>query len=167
MPETTRLVINTGPIIALVAALGDLRILKSLYRQVLVPFEVTQEILAGGNPGFAVAQFEEARWLCRWPQSIKIPSHLANLLDPGEASVIQLALLEQIHTVCIDESAGRRVARLHDLSVTGSIGILLRARQEAFDFSMRQAVISMQRKGVWLSERVVRFALHHAGEDRL
>jgi hypothetical protein len=34
MPETDRLVINTGPLIALVAARGDLTILPSLYNQV-------------------------------------------------------------------------------------------------------------------------------------
>jgi predicted nucleic acid-binding protein len=35
---------------------------------------------------------------------------LLNSLDAGEASVIQLALNERIRTVCIDESAGRRLA---------------------------------------------------------
>ena len=55
MPETQRIVINTAPLIALVAALGDLTVLPSLYTQVFVPFEVCQEILAGGSSGFAVA----------------------------------------------------------------------------------------------------------------
>ncbi len=63
MPETQRIVINTAPLIALVAALGDLTVLPSLYTQVFVPFEVCQEILAGGSSGFAVAEFETATWL--------------------------------------------------------------------------------------------------------
>jgi predicted nucleic acid-binding protein len=43
MPEKTKtLVINTGPIIALVAALGNLSILKELYKKVIVPYEVSQ-----------------------------------------------------------------------------------------------------------------------------
>ncbi|MFP5269407.1 hypothetical protein [Coleofasciculus sp.] len=57
MPETERIVINAAPLIALVAALGDLTVLQSLYTQVLVPLEVCQEILAGGSSGFAVAEF--------------------------------------------------------------------------------------------------------------
>jgi hypothetical protein len=32
MPDATRIVINTGPILALIAALGDLEVLKSLYK---------------------------------------------------------------------------------------------------------------------------------------
>ena len=69
-----------------------------------------------------------------------------------------------IQTVCIDESAGRRIARLSGLSVTGSVGILIRARKEGHQFSMREALQKMRRKGIWLSERVVNFALSQAGE---
>jgi len=40
MPETEKLVINTGPLLALIAGVGDLSLLKLLYKRVLVPFEV-------------------------------------------------------------------------------------------------------------------------------
>ena len=63
MPERERIVINTSPLIAIVAALGELTVLSSLYNQVFVPFEVCQEILTGGEIGFAVAEFEVATWL--------------------------------------------------------------------------------------------------------
>ena len=49
--------------------------------------------------------------------------------------IIQLALNQNIQTVVIDEVAGRRIARLNGLSVTGSIGILLRAQREGYQFS--------------------------------
>ncbi len=42
MPEIKEIVINTGPLLALIAALGDLSFLKSLYKRVLVPLEVCQ-----------------------------------------------------------------------------------------------------------------------------
>jgi predicted nucleic acid-binding protein len=62
MPKTTQIVINTSPLIALVAALEDLKVLH-LYTEVLVPFEVCQEILSGGISGFAVNEFQAATWL--------------------------------------------------------------------------------------------------------
>ena len=43
------IVINTGPIIALVTATGSLEWLPSLYRKILIPFEVLKEIEAGGQ----------------------------------------------------------------------------------------------------------------------
>jgi predicted nucleic acid-binding protein len=44
MPDTEELVINTGPLIALIADIGDLSLLELLYKRVLVSFEVCQEI---------------------------------------------------------------------------------------------------------------------------
>jgi len=105
MPSPERIVINTSPLIALVAALGDLTILTSLYTEVLVPFEVCQEILIGGSSNFAIAEFTDANWLQKQPNLLNISPLLLNSLDIGEASVIQLALNENIPTVCIDESA--------------------------------------------------------------
>ncbi|MGA1871995.1 MAG: DUF3368 domain-containing protein [bacterium] len=165
MPNKDEIVINTGPIIALVAALGDLRILQSLYNRVLVPAEVCQEVLENGPDRFAVAQFENASWLQKWPDLLDIPLFLSNCLDIGEASVIHLALSEKIQTVCIDEAVGRRVARLNGLILTGSVGILLRAKQEGHLLSIRDAVQRMKDHGIWLSERVITFTLNQAGEE--
>jgi len=166
MPETERIVIDTAPLISLVAALGDLKVLQSLYSQVLVPFEVCQEILAGGSSGFAVAEFEAAVWLQKWSYPLKIsPSLLISSLDRGEASVIQLAINEKVQTVCIDETVGRRVAKSNDLLVTGSIAILLRAKKEGCSFSMQEAIQRMRNRGIRLSEKLVNFALSQAGES--
>ncbi|MGE0083084.1 MAG: hypothetical protein AB7S75_01550 [Desulfococcaceae bacterium] len=52
MPETQRIVINTGPILAVTARLGNLNILNFLYEQVIVPWDVCREIMAGGSTGF-------------------------------------------------------------------------------------------------------------------
>ena len=40
MPDSNIIVINTGPILALIAAMGDLLLLKTLYERVIVPYEV-------------------------------------------------------------------------------------------------------------------------------
>jgi len=165
MPKTERIVINTGSTIALVAALGDLTILQSLYKQVLVPYEVCQEILVGGLSGFAVTEFTAATWLQKQQTSLNISPLLLNVLDQGEAAVIQLAINENIPTVCIDEVAGRRIARLSGLSVTGSIGILLRAQREGYPISMQQAISQMLNRGIRLSQTVINFALEQALES--
>ncbi len=159
MPRTERIVINTGPLIALVAALGNLNILKSLYKEVLVPLEVNHEILAGGPNGFAVDEFKKSVWLNKWTEPLDTFLYLRNSLDIGESAVIQLALNQGVQTVCIDEAVGRRVARLNGLSLTGSIGILIRAKREGHPFIMEEALIRMRSKGIWLSERVITSAL--------
>lgn len=159
MPETEELVINTGPLLSLIAGIGDLSFLELLYKRVLVSFEVCQEIEAGGASGFGVSEFRKSSFIEKRSNPSIITPFLRNALDLGEASVIQLALDENIHTVCIDESMGRRIARLNGLKLTGSIGVMIRAKQDGFDFSMREAINRMQSQGIYLSQKVVDFAL--------
>ncbi len=164
MPNSTQIVINTSPLIALIAAWGDLNRLKELYNQVLVPFEVSQEMLRGGTKNFAVAEFQQATWLQIQSAPMSIAPLLLNSLDLGEASVIQLALDEQIPIVCIDEVVGRRVARLSGLSLTGSIGILLKAKRRDPSLSVKDAIDNMLSRNIRLSQTVIDFALKQADE---
>jgi len=165
MHNAKSIVINTGSIIALVAALGDLTVLRQLYRDVLVPFEVGLEILHGGTTSFAVKEFNDATWLTKHNIPQEISPFLGQTLDVGEASVVQLALQSEISTVCIDETVGRRVAKLNGLRLTGSIGILIRAKKEGFPIVMKDAIQRMKSHGIWLSEGVIAFALSQVGES--
>lgn len=135
MLETSKIVINTSPLIALTAAWGNLARLQSLYQEVWVPLEVRQEILKGGLSNFGVAEFQDAHWLRQKQEPVLISSFLLNSLDLGEASVIQLAIDQSILTVCIDEVVGRRVAKLNGLYLTGSVGKYLCKINDKIRFS--------------------------------
>jgi len=165
MPEQKNIVINTGPILSLVSALGDLNVLNELYDKVIIPFEVCNEIKQGGKKGFAVQEFEQATWLLKQQHKINIPPFLASSLDIGKASVIETALQTNISTVCIDEAVGRRIARLHQLKLTGSIGILIKAKNTGYPIDMKNALERMKTQGIWLSESVIRFALQKTNTD--
>lgn len=82
---------------------------------------------------------------------------LQNSLNKGGASVIQTAMNLGLSLVCIDETTGRRAARLCDLTLTGSIGVLLKAQRLGYELAMPDAIARMRRQGIWLSESVVRF----------
>lgn len=164
MPETKELVINTGPLLALIAGVGDLSLLELLYKRVLVSFEVCQEIEAGGSSDFGVSEFRRSSFIEKRSNPLTITPFLRNALDLGEASIIQLALDENIHTVCIDESMGGRIARLNGLKLTGSVGVLIRAKKDGFGFSMSEAIHRMQSQGIYLSQKVVHFALKQVNE---
>jgi len=81
MPETQEIVINTGPMIAIVAALGSLDVLK-IYKRVCVPLEreACGEITTGESSRFAALEFEAAHWLEKWKQSLSLSAMLLLLL---------------------------------------------------------------------------------------
>lgn len=108
-----------------------------------------------------MAAFRKASWLeCR-KKTIELPLYLRNSLDRGEASVIQTAVSECM--VCIDESVGRRIARLNGLVLTGTAGILVKARQQGYPIDLPMALERMKAHGIWLGDAVVRFVLAAAG----
>ena len=165
MPDSTRqIVIDTSPLLALCAACGDFEILRHLYDSVIVPREVADEILCGGLSGFARAEFQADYWLEKVALPISLAPFLRNAVDIGEAAVIQLALERGIGRVAIDDRNGRRVARICSFSVTGSLGILVKAKTMGYPLNVREAILRMQNRGIWLADTLVSEAIHLAGE---
>jgi predicted nucleic acid-binding protein len=159
------IVFNTGPVIALVAATGGLSWLSDLYGRVWIPNEVYSEILAGGYEVPELVALKAAANVVQIQSGLEnIPPVLVSELDHGEASVIQTALNRKIETVAIDEKTGRRVARLHGLKVTGSLGILVRARNQGIINNLTLCVSKMRAKGIWISDALVNQALSAVGE---
>lgn len=152
------LVTNTTPLIALTAATGSLDVLNFLFARVVVPLEVADEVRVGGKSAFGLDVFENASWLDVQEQAVVLPPLLRNSLDLGEASVIQTAINLALPLVCIDELVGRRVARLCGLDLTGSVGVLLKAKQLGYAVSIPESLERMRAHGIWISDKVVRFA---------
>ena len=156
MPD---LVINTGPVIALTAAVESLEFLQELYSEILIPFEVIQELQAESVNCAELVAVKNCPVIQAITDKIELPFLLHSQLDTGEASVIQNALVHQITTVVIDEKLGRRMARLNGLRVTGSIGILVRAFKAALIPDLNNCFNRMHEKGVWISETLKKQAL--------
>ena len=160
------IVVNTGPVIALVAATGSLAWLPSIFDRVFIPWEVIQEIKAGGKENPESNALGKIKDLVRLePGPARLPQALINELDPGEASVIHFAIENRIQTVAIDEKAGRRIARIHGLQVTGSIGILLKAKRHKIIPTVKGCFSRMRDHGIWIAPDLVFKALQEAGEN--
>lgn len=157
MPERA-IVVNTTPLIALAAA-ECLDALPLLYQRVIVPLEVAEEVRAGGANGLGVSELATSAWLQIQSEATQIPDYLANALDRGEAAVIATALNRGIDLVCIDETVGRRIARLSGLLVTGSLGVLVKAKRNGFPVVIRDAAQHMRDRGIWLSPEVIAVAV--------
>jgi len=154
--------VNTGPLIAL-SACGCLDLLHRLHPRVVAAEAVVAEFLRG-QPTKPGDLFVQPPWLdvcaLRTPPS----PVLARRLDAGEAATIALAIEQKIPLVIIDERRGRASARLSGLRVAGSIGILLRAKRESLIAAIKPCLDSMQRAGMWQSQRLRSQALREAGE---
>ena len=97
----------------------------------------------------------------------QIDAAILRELDLGESSVIVNALTHAIDTVAIDEKAARRLARIHGLKVTGSLGILLKARRHSLIPSIGDCIGHIRDRCIWISADLITEALRRANEGCL
>jgi predicted nucleic acid-binding protein len=85
-------------------------------------------------------------------------------LDRGEAEVIALAQEISADLVVIDERLGRRHARRLGLRLTGTLGVLLKAKEQLLVTEIKPLVEQLQHGGIRLGDAVVVQALKLADE---
>jgi uncharacterized protein len=125
-----RAVSNTSPISRL-AWIGRLNLLLDQFQEVWIPKAVELELQ--NIPDAAVRQIIDAAksqgWLkSRSASDTLLISLLSAELHAGEAEAIALASEMRADRLLIDEREGRTMARRLGLSLTGVLGVLLRAK---------------------------------------
>jgi predicted nucleic acid-binding protein len=166
MPVKPSPVINSSPLIALVAALPDFDVLSGIVERLIVPAEVVAELSAGGHKDDTAARVIAAAWCEVRPPMAAQFNPLLSTLGSGESAVIQTAIDHHIPLVVIDEVRGRRAARLAGLTVVGSLGILVELHRARLLDSVEDAIVAMKRKGIWLAPHLVEQTLVAAREAR-
>ena len=164
MPERLQLAVaDSTPIISL-ALMGKLDLLRHLYCQVVVPPAVQREVLAGGPGAVGHAELQQATSLQVVPlQNVRRADMLSDL-DRGEAEVIALAQESNADLAIIDERLARRHAKRLGLILTGTLGVLLKAKNTGLVPSVAPLVEQRLRGGIRLSDTVVAEALRLAEE---
>lgn len=160
MPEV---VCNTSPLQYLHQT-GLLRLLPALYGRVLVPEAVANEIRVGLKAGVNLPDIAELDWLdvrnvedSPWP----VPRDIHR----GEAEVMALAGSLCDARVILDDLAARRHAKLLGLKCTGTLGILLKAKQAGILESVADAVAKLEQSGFRLALATKQEILELAAED--
>jgi len=125
-------VVSDASVLISLGATGHFDLLKDFYQTVLIPIAVWQEITASPLPLPGTTEARQARqegWLrVETPRNRALVSSLAASLDIGEAEAITLASELGAALLLIDESDGRAAARNLGLTITGTLGILVRAK---------------------------------------
>ena len=95
---------------------------------------------------------------------LRIPAVLADVrLDDGERSALALALLRNA-VVLVDERRGRACAADLGLSVLGTLGLLIRAREQGLVERVRPLIDALLASGYFLARPLVDRALASTGE---
>jgi len=158
-------VADAGPLIAF-GRLRRIDVLAHVFERIVVPravFEETQfhpdlpdaeAIVSARDSGLFVVENSS-------PDMGSLPPDVE--LGEGEAVAIALAA-ERGHGVLIDEKLGRAVAKVLNLKVIGTVGVLLIARRRNLIPAVKPLLEGLKTSGQRLSDELIQEALRLAGE---
>lgn len=129
-------VVTNTTIVSNFAAVSRLSLLNQLWKQVYLPEQVFAEVQSGLNSGYAfyegieayIHPWTEGGWLhltgLQTSEELELFGRLLGRLHTGEAASITLAY-HRGWTFLSDDKAARQAARLLEIPVAGTIGILI------------------------------------------
>lgn len=159
-----RVVCNASPLI-LLAKIQRLDLLTQLYGEVLIPSSVLSEIEA--SPGKEAGQIQARLRSRKFQHHETTRLALEGVpvdLGLGEREVVALALETKADLVILDDQQGRRVAREKGLSVTGTVGVLIEAREQSMIPSVRRELDRLIEAGMRIDEAFYHRILQEFGE---
>lgn len=122
---------NTSPLIYL-SKIGKLELLKILFKEIIIPRQVYEEVMNGKKEGYLdYLVFEKAvsdGWIKI--KDIEIDKSLDIFLyeiDLGELALISLALKIKPDLVLIDDACARTIAESFNINSKGTLYVLLKA----------------------------------------
>jgi hypothetical protein len=162
-----QVVSNTSPLSAL-SIIGRLGLLRAQFGTILIPNAVWAELsrLDHDSGRQALEQAHAERWLqIHQTANRALVEILSVTLDAGESEAIAMAQELRADILIMDESSGRAMARNLKIKITGTLGVLLKAKRDgeipSLKFEMDRLV---KDAGFFVSDRVRNMFLAQAGE---
>jgi len=134
---------NTSCLIVL-DNIGMLDVLKELYGKVFITEEVSKEF------GKTVPDWIEVRKV-RDNKYLKL---MKNFIDLGEASTIALAVETDDIVIILDDLKARKLGQKLNLKITGTIGVLVKARKRNIITSTQEVLNKLRNEGFRISDEI-------------
>lgn len=155
-----KVIANTTPLIAL-GSTGYLNLLHELYGEIVIPQAVMDEIRS-----------EPARSAVKHSDWIKVRAVADNSqkklfrarLHAGEVEVMILAEEMDADLLIIDDNTAKKTAKYLGMNVTGTLGVLLRAKREGHLDAVKPVLAAIKADGLFITDEIVAYVLREAGE---
>lgn len=155
-----KVIVNTTPLIAL-AGIGHLDLLHKLYSEITIPKAVYLEIISEPARSLVSA----SKWIkVETVSGTVLKSAFSSRLHAGEIEMIMLAQEVDADLLIMDDNAAKKTAKYLGLTVTGTMGVLLRAKREGLIQEVKPLLEGLINDGLYVSPTVQDYVLEQAGE---
>jgi predicted nucleic acid-binding protein len=152
MPE---IIISDTSCLILLKKIGQLQLLPTLYAQIFVTSLIVKEF-GSDLP---------AEIVVRDAQDLNLIKTLSLTVDEGEASAIALAFEIEDSILVLDDRKARKFASSLGLRLTGTLGILLKAKQLGVLPSVKQSLDELRKTDFRISQHIIDRMVKEAGEN--
>jgi predicted nucleic acid-binding protein len=149
-----KIIVSDTSCLILLEKIGHLELLKTLFGKITITKVVAKEF---GRPLPDYIQIEN-------PVNENYQKILESILDSGEASSIALAIEKNDCLLIIDESKGRLEAKQLDINFTGTIGLLIVAKEKGYIKSLTEVFESIRKTNFRISRASIAEAIKRCGE---
>ena len=151
---------DASPLIVLLKT-NKLSILKELFQKIIIPEAVHKEITAKEHEKTI---FNKIEWIeTRKIRNTDLTTLLEKLIDRGEAEAIVLAK-ELKATLLIDDAKARKYAKLLNINIIGTLGLLKIAKNRGLIPSAKKTIDGMLAEGYYIEDKLIKTLLKDVGE---
>jgi len=142
---------------------GQLALLEQLFQAIQVPEAVRDELEVGRRLGFAVPSPAAYSWMAI-RASANAPALDRFELGAGEYAALALALASADGLVLMDDAAARAAAKALGVATTGTLGVLLLAKENEILVAVAPVLDALEQRGFRITDAVRARVLQLAGE---
>jgi predicted nucleic acid-binding protein len=149
------IIVNASPLICLARA-EMLYILRELFVKIAIPRAVESEILTGpvDDPMRKILETEHPPWI----KTVELETDTSRLiswqLGPGEAEVLELAMLDKNSIAILDDKLARFYAKRLGMKVKGTLSLVLMAFRKGIISDGVEAMKKLRDSGLWISDKL-------------
>lgn len=159
-----KVIVNTTPLIAL-AGIGHLNVLQNLYGKVTIPRAVYNEIYAKPDTECAKQLQKYSDWIIIEDiVNIEAKMYYKTQLHDGEVEVMILAKEQQADLIIVDDNNAKKHAKYLGLPVTGTIGVLIKAKNLGVVSELKPLLEKMLKNHIYMSPTLMQMCLEKVGE---
>jgi uncharacterized protein len=144
--------------------IGCLGLVADQFGRVIVPDAVAQEIERGALQGVDLPDLRQLPWVTIQRVSAPADSRIPARLGRGEREVLCWALQTQDPLVLLDDAEARKQAKALGIRFTGTLGILIKARQANRVPAVLPLLDQLQQAGFYIDAPVRAQVLVSVGE---
>ena len=157
-----KVIVNSTPLIIL-SKIGELEILKNLYGDIMIPLSVFEEVTRKND--LAKEKILNSEWIKILEVQDKSDRKIYQAkLHDGEVEVMMLAKEISADLLIIDDNAAKKTAKFLGFKVTGTLGILIKAKAEKIISEVRPILEKMLAEKFYISDEIKNLVLKTAVE---